>query len=171
MRSRPAGFTIIELLVVIAIIAILASLLLPTFTHARASARSVQCQSNLHSIGIALRLYLDQNYEVMPYAAQMPSQKLNDLPRIVDVLEPHIDNTAVFKCPADTKRTFFQTEGSSYEYQSLLGGRRVKDTFLSRRFGESKTFVMFDYDSFHGRAGEDGSRNYLFADGHVGDLK
>jgi prepilin-type processing-associated H-X9-DG protein len=29
---------------------------------------------------------------------------------------------------------------------------------------------MYDYEPFHGQAGESGSTNYLFADLHVGDL-
>jgi prepilin-type N-terminal cleavage/methylation domain-containing protein/prepilin-type processing-associated H-X9-DG protein len=53
------GFTLIELLVAIAIIAILAALLIPGLSRARQSALRVQCESNLHQIGVALKLYVD----------------------------------------------------------------------------------------------------------------
>lgn len=62
-RERPAcrGFTLIELLVVIAIIAILASLLLAAIANAKASAKSLQCKSNLRQFGVALRMYVEDH--------------------------------------------------------------------------------------------------------------
>src|SRR5208337_3424403 len=71
---RPAGnsasraFTLLELLVVIAVISILTALLLPVLSKAKAHARSASCTNHLRQMGMALKMYVDENNSRYPYA-------------------------------------------------------------------------------------------------------
>lgn len=76
--GRREAFTLIELLVVVAIIGILASMLAPALSRAKASARGIGCVSNLRQLGLGWQMYADENQDVMvpgrPFKAAGGSQ-------------------------------------------------------------------------------------------------
>jgi len=137
VRHFVGGFSLIELLVVIAIIGVLASLLLPALARGKDKGRNAVCVSQLRQLGIATRLYTEDNNNILPAAELLPTSPVsatNPLPHICDMLGPEIgksnggtNSSPVFDCPADTEGRF-AAEGSSYEWNTELNGHRMDET-------------------------------------------
>jgi prepilin-type N-terminal cleavage/methylation domain-containing protein/prepilin-type processing-associated H-X9-DG protein len=141
--SQPknfAGFTLIELLVVIAIIAILAAILFPVFSQARARARQTTCLSNIRQLGLATLMYVDDYDESFPpfgYQTSVPGEGMlwqywfgrehGAYPNYTynlkeGILQPYILNVKIDRCPNFAPTHAVYGDGLGYGYNREVSG-------------------------------------------------
>lgn len=134
-RARK-GFTLVELLVVIAIIAILAGILYPVFSQARAKAQQTACAANVKQLGTAIQIYVQDYDETFPPVYIDPvSRTIPDSTRVdnpqgkgfswTERVYPYVKNEEIFKCKSDPARAQRNPVNArflnSYAYNPLFG--------------------------------------------------
>ena len=161
---RRLAFSLVELLVVIGIIGVMVGLLTAATMKVRAAAERTQCISNLRQLGFAFQSYRDTAEGRFPRAARLPSAA-PELPSITKALAGHVDGRHLFRCPSDA--TYFEREGVSYEYPGEFRGGLTLEQLQAQGRGSDHIWLLYDFDCCHGPRGSGGSRNFLYADGHV----
>jgi prepilin-type N-terminal cleavage/methylation domain-containing protein/prepilin-type processing-associated H-X9-DG protein len=187
IAKKASGFTLIELLCVIAIIALMSSLIMPEIQSVRQKALCTACASNLRQIGIAENLYLADHDYTYPYIVSSTSANIpnpyDNQPEIVaqtflQAFQAYGVTDKVLQCPADMmlgpNSSYTNVSGStSYMWYPVVDGDPAGAPTVARRLGLrqanlSKTRQASDFTAVHKfTAGDAGSTNSLYLDGHV----
>jgi len=121
-------------LVVIAIIAILAALLLPALSGAKQRARTTQCLSNLHQIGLGMTMYADDFNGLYPESGAIilwdqidPTTHKNSW---LQQIFSYAHNTNAFHCPADRRAFFSYFNGARAAFVASTNFAPVKSKWI-----------------------------------------
>ena len=150
------ALTIVEVLVVLLVIAVVAILLIPGPSRMRPEAWKSACRGNLHNIGLAVQMYLNDSNGLYPGEGDGPSPDLDTTEEIFGSLYPtYIDMTDLFQCPAVGTPVQVTPSG-------LTGGDYLPDPAIESQTDPAVAIWADASTKNHG----DGSI-VLFADAHV----
>ncbi len=151
MKTRTTTFTLIELLIVIAIIAILASMLLPALSKARASAQAIKCVSNNKQLGLHVVMYANDFNGTYPSAAKIcpwEGSDVNGAPGWANLLHDNVGAPkGIFKCPGDNYDFSFALNCNEV-FMRLNGnfGSWNQNLFDSSKVGASRVILLEEAD-------------------------
>lgn len=106
-NSKSTGFTLFELLAVIATIGILAAMLLPALARSRESARRASCLANLAQLGMALKMYAEENDRNLPWSGGGGNGDC-----LLALRGDYVTDDALFLCPSDSNGSDWRKGGA-----------------------------------------------------------
>jgi type II secretory pathway pseudopilin PulG len=114
------------MLMAIAIIGILAALLLPTLSAAKARARRTACMNNLRQINLGVRMYSDDSNDKAPSSPHNTNSFILDFASYKKAMKIYVglngassSQEKLFACPADTFYYEFTATNQQYIPRSL----------------------------------------------------
>jgi prepilin-type N-terminal cleavage/methylation domain-containing protein/prepilin-type processing-associated H-X9-DG protein len=195
------GFSLIELLVVIGIIALLLSILMPALGKARSVAMRVKCTHNLKQINLAMHLYIEANKQTYPCAEDpFPGNFWFWMGIWSSSVNPYLggqitdDSPLIMACPENTtgypfsyaySMSFYHSPeqiDTMNSYQDTVDPNNIQPSIPQRSLSvarpSQKILIGEWYSNHRPTKDEDqgwwcwqGTRNYLFADGHISFLE
>jgi prepilin-type N-terminal cleavage/methylation domain-containing protein/prepilin-type processing-associated H-X9-DG protein len=196
-NRRAGAFSLVELLVVIAIIGILAALLLPALSKAKANAKRIECVSNLKQTGVAFHSFMHDHESKFPMelstnyggtlelvrSARLVAGEFYFQYRHFQALSNELRAPQLLVCPADNARvvaaSFRELQDLNVSYfvganadfskpDSLLAG----DRNLTNAAASARGTLRLDNGTQVSWTGElhRFKGNVLFADGRVEEL-
>src|SRR5215475_13619711 len=110
--KRNEGFAQWDLMIIIAVLALLAVLLLPTLVRAQAKSTRISCVYNLKQIGLAFRMWSNENLEQFPWVVSVANAKAGTLEFAesaqtwchFQTISNQLPSPKVLVCPTDTRR-------------------------------------------------------------------
>ena len=141
---KKSIFTLIELLVVIAIIAILASMLLPALSKARAAAQSIKCTNQLKQLGLSYIMYAGDNDDYGP-SPRLPDGE-NELKFIWIALDPYLTRENWY-CPSEVKSNIVLNDANYDNGLAGAGYGMGRNLWESLYFKGAKNLTSLDNHS------------------------
>ena len=144
-KKKEQGFTALEMMVVIAVVVVLGVLILPRMTRTNRGRHYSGCLSNLQQIGLAARMWANDNGGKFPWQVSTSTNGTLELvngPTVAPhflIMSNEMNSPKILGCPTDLKRTrvalfsefddthlsyFVGVDSNEANPQSILSGDR-----------------------------------------------
>lgn len=172
---------------------LMAAILFPVFVREVEPSRKAECQTHLKELGMALKMYVDENNDTLPSSAVCGSSdevfrktlggSLEDKPArtIFQLISPYMKNKQITKCPSDTTNNEV-----SYVLKKAVNDAWLDPKIKARKMNDynwpADQIMFYERGSFHWGDDSDVSDpsnpkkqgetiNCMLWDGHVKALR